>query len=78
MINDTEEHDVELVRQIAEVFDGRNHFEILQTLTIFLSFMVHEKEPVEGIKMLFSLAIASAEIAYDIDGELINVGDYLQ
>lgn len=77
-VNDDEDADIELVREIAEAFDGCNHYEILRALSIFLSYMVHDKEPSEGIKMLLSLAIASAELAYEIDGELINVGEYLQ
>ena len=70
--------DIQLVQKLAEVFDGHTNLEILQSLTLFLSYMVHDKEPADGIRLLLSLAMSTAEIAYDIEGELVNIQEYLQ
>ena len=70
--------DIKLVQKLAEIFDGRTNLEILQALTLFLSYMVHDKEPEDGIRLLLSLAMSTAEIAYDIEGELVNIQEYLQ
>jgi len=70
--------DIKLVQKLAEVFDGHSNLEILQALTLFLSYMVHDKEPADGIRLLLSLAMSTAEIAYDIEGELVNIQEYLQ
>ncbi len=79
MTNDNDdEHTIALVRDLAEVFDGHNHLEILKAITYFLSYMIHDKKPEEGIKLMLSMAMSVAEMAYEIDGELINVGEFLQ
>jgi len=45
MTNDNDdEHTIALVRDLAEVFDGHNHLEILKAITYFLSYMIHDKE----------------------------------
>ena len=62
----------ELSKQIAGVCKDHDIHEIIQAMGSFLSYILQDEEPENGIKMLMSMAMAAIETAYDLHTEFLD------